>query len=183
MKRLLLAAILIASFAFSRAGARAEEDAYGSLIGMADSASGDKGPQAGDIPPDNAAMREARRAESPAYASGSAEPGTTASAPARAPKPAKAKREEAKEDEAPAVTVPPPAPRRAWTRMFSSLMPPPSRPSSFEVALSTAPRRYRAKTSPHPTAASEAGMAQGMLELVAAATAPYGAEVSLPRRR
>lgn len=173
MKRLLLAAIVLASFAFARAGARAEsDDAYGSLIGMADSAAGDKGPQAGEVPSDNAAMREARRAESPAYASGSAEPEAPVSAPRAAPKPAKAKREAAREDEAPAVAVPPPAPRRAWTRMFSSLMPPPSRPSSFEVALSTAPRRYRAKTSPHETPASVAGVAQGMLELVAAATAP-----------
>lgn len=170
MKRLLLAGLLLLPLALSRAE---QDDAYGSLIGMADSASGDKGPQAGEIPPDNAAMSERRRADNPAYASGAAEPEAPAAVPSSsAPKPAKVKREAAKEEEAPVVAVPPPAPRRAWTRMFSSLMPPPVRDSSFEVAASTAPRRYRAKTSPHPTAASEAGMAQGMLELVAAATAP-----------
>ncbi len=173
MKRLLLAGLLAASFALIRAGARAESDAYGSLVGMADSAAGDKGPQAGEIPPDNAAMPERRREEGPAYSSGSAEPETAAApAPAAAPKPAKVKREAAKEDEAPAVTAPPPAPPRAWTRLFSKLMPAPQRPSSFEIAISTAPRRYRAKTAPRETAASASGAAQGMLEFVAAATAP-----------
>ncbi len=129
MKRLLLAAILVLSFALIRAGARAEaDDAYGSLVGMADSATGDRGPQAGEIPPDNPAM--------PA----------SAAIPARAPK--KTSAESPKDEDAPAVSVPPAAPPRVWTRLFASLLPPPARPASFEVALSTAPRRARAKTAP-----------------------------------
>jgi len=175
MKRLLLAAILVVSFALIRARARAEaDDAYGSLIGMADTAAGDRGPQAGEIPHDNPAMPK-RRAENPApYASGAAElesaplVAVTASAPA-APKP---RREALKDDDSPAVSVPPAAPPRVWTRLFASLLPSPARPALFEVELSTAPRRVRAKTSPHETAASTAGTAQGMRELVAAATAP-----------
>ncbi|MCR4294725.1 MAG: hypothetical protein NUW21_04275, partial [Elusimicrobia bacterium] len=53
MKRFLLAGLLVVPFALSRSGVRADEhDAYGSLIGMAASASSDKGPRAGGIPPD-----------------------------------------------------------------------------------------------------------------------------------
>ncbi len=52
MKRLLFAGFLILPFTLVRTYAHAErDDAYGSLVGMADSASRDRGPQAGEIPP------------------------------------------------------------------------------------------------------------------------------------
>lgn len=165
MKRLLLAGLLVLPLAAARAQ---QDDAYGSLVGMAQSP--DKGPTTETIPPDNAAAEEHR-------SSGPAEPGAPASfAPERdrrpaARKPAAAKREAASDDGFSPVAVPPSAAPRVWTKFFASLMPPAGRLPSFEVGASTAPRR--SGQAPRPaTAASAAGSAQGLLELVAAATTP-----------
>jgi hypothetical protein len=163
MSRLPLAGLLVLLLALARAGARAERNvAYGSLVGMADSASGDKGPQAGEIPPDDASG-EASKTE---YGSARIERrARKASAPG-------AKREAAKDDDAPSVSVPAAPAPRVWTRLFSSLIPAMSRGSSFDVAASTAARRAGREGVRPATAASAAGSAQGLLELVAAATAP-----------
>lgn len=175
MKRLPLAGLLVLPLALSRTGARADQDdAYGSLVSLADSAASDRGPEAGAVPPDAPSIEEASSAPAP-----SVEGPAPEAAPARGEKPAKpapapAARREAptKEDDAPAVAVPAAAAPRVWTRVFASLLPPMRRASSFEVALSTSPRGARPETARPSTRASAAGSAQGLLELVAAATAP-----------
>ena len=139
VKRLLLAGLLLLP-----ALVRAESgDAYGSLVGMADGASSDKGPDAGELPKDE---------------------------PAKASVPAPARKE--KGDEAAAVTVPAPQTPRIWTRLFASLLPPMRRVAVFEVEASTAAPRARPATPRPATPASVAGTAQGLLEFVAATTAP-----------
>lgn len=169
MKRLLLAGLLVVPFALSRSGVLAgEHDAYASLVGMAGAASSDRGPQAGEIPPDMAgrmAGRAASRPEVPeafpeaqALRARDARPVPAASAPKR--ENARPAREEA----APSVFVPPSAAPRVWTKVFASLIPPMRRAPDFEVAASTSARLA--------TAASDAGSAQGFRELFAAATAP-----------
>lgn len=149
MKRLLLAGLLVLPFALARAQ---QSDAYGSLVGLADSASSDKGPQAGEILPDDGSAR----IETPVKKA--AAPGT--------------KREAAKDGDAPSVSVPAAAAPRVWTRLFASLLPAMTRVPSFEVAASTAARRGRPEPARPATAASAAGSAQGLLEFVAVATAP-----------
>ena len=182
MKRLLLAGLLVPTFALSRTGARAEQDdAYGSLIGMADAAAGDKGPQAGDVPPAGPSAGERPSAEAPSGPAPRSEYGSARiiKPEKRAPAPGD-KREAAKADDAPSVSVLAAAAPRVWTRLFASLLPPMTRVSSFEVAASTAARGPRPGPARPATPASVAGSAQGILELVAAATAPYGAEVPPP---
>lgn len=181
MRRLPLAVLLVLAVALSRAGVRAEpDDAYGSLVGMADSAAGDKGPQAGDIPRDNAPADEGRIA-----AATSSEAPKTDFGSAQAVRPAKkaampGAKAAQKEGDAPSVAVPAASAPRVWTKVFSSLIPSLTRVASYEIAASTAAHRVRLEGSRAVTAATAAGSAQGILELVAAATAPYGAEVPLP---
>jgi len=180
MKRLLLAGLLVVPVALSRTGARADQDdAYGSLVSMADSAASDRGPEAGVVPPDNPSNEEPSSTPAP-----SADAPAPEAAPARTAKPApsQAARRAAptKEDDAPAVAVPAAAAPRVWTRVFASLLPPMTRVPSFEVAASTSPRGARPEAPRPSTPASAAGSAQGLIELVAAATAPYGAEVPPP---
>lgn len=174
MKRLLLAGLLVLPLALSRTGVRAgQDDAYGSLVGMADSAAGDKGPQAGDIPPDNAPAEEPRVSGTP---SGDAPKTQFGSARARTPAnktaSSRTKRAAAKDDDMPSVVVPAVSAPRIWTKVFSALIPSMTRPASYEVAASTSSRRARPEPPRAATAASAAGSAQGLLELVAVATAP-----------
>ncbi|MEQ1919307.1 MAG: hypothetical protein ABL955_08920 [Elusimicrobiota bacterium] len=172
MKRLLLAGLLVMTMALSRAAALAgQDDAYGSLIGMADSAARDKGPEAGDMPADlgnRDGGHPGADAPKPVIETGSAERREVKPV-AQAPAP---KREAVKDDGAPSVAVPAAPAPRVWTRLFSSLLPPAARVSGFDVAVSSAARRGRPAPAHPATAASAAGSAQGMLELVAAATAP-----------
>ena len=173
MKRLLLAGLLVLPFALARAQ---QGDAYGSLVGMADSAASDQGPQAGEIGSDLAGERlgseppEAAKAGFEAPAGERSEVKVEAPAPARAPKRERVKPR--REDDEPAVSVPAAAAPRVWTKVFSSLLPNMTRGSSFEVAASTAARRARPGPARPDTAASAAGSAQGMLELVAVAPNP-----------
>jgi len=173
MKRLLLAGLLVTTMALSRAVALAgQDDAYGSLIGMAESASSDKGPEAGDMPSDLGNNRDAGRpgadAPKPVIETRTAERREVKPA-AHAPAP---KREAAKDDDAPSVAVPAAPAPRVWTRLFSSLLPPVARLPDFDVAISSVTRRRHPAPAHPATAESAAGSAQGMLELVAAATAP-----------
>lgn len=173
MKRLLLAGLLVLPLALSRLGARAEQgDAYGSLVGMADIAGTDKGPDAGEMPRDTGG--ETRRAAgAPSGETIRAEYGAPrAEAPAKKTAGPAAKREAARDDDAPSVAVPAPGPRRVWTRLFASLVPS-LRPSpAFEVSVSTEGRSLRPVPARPATEASAAGSAQGLLEFVAVATAP-----------
>ncbi len=172
MKRWMLAGLLV-PFALTRTGARADpNDALGSLVGMAGAAASDKGPEAGEIPPDEAPVEERRAAAAPAEDAPKTEFGSAqiAKPERKTPTPA-AKREAAKEDE-PVVTVPAAAEPRVWTKLFSSLLPPMTRAIFFEVEESTAARRVRPAPAPAATPASVAGSAQGLLELVATTTAP-----------
>jgi len=169
MKRLLLAGLLVLPFAPVRAE---RDDAYVSLVGMADSASGDRGPEAGEIPSADAA--ESSRVQG----APSGEAPITDFGPARAVKAARkasspAAKPARKSDDAPSVAVPAVPVPRIWTRMFASLVPSRARVSSdYEVAASTAARRARPEPAREATPASVAGSAQGLLELVAVATAP-----------
>lgn len=166
MKRLLLAGLLVLPFAIARAQ---QDDAYGSLVGMASAP--DKGPTTETIPADGPPVEESRSAPEPAdvseYESGHARAAATPAPrkPSREPK-----REAAQDDDAPSVAVPAASAPRVWTKFFSALMPPSQRMPSFEVAVSTSPRRARPETARPATPASVAGSAQGIIELVAAAT-------------
>lgn len=174
MKRLLLAGLLVIPVALSRTGARADQDdAYGSLVSMADSAASDRGPEAGAIPPDAPSIEEGFSAPAASAPSPEAAPSRTEKPAKPAPAPAARREAAIKDDDAPAVAVPAAAAApRVWTRVFASLLPPMRRASSFEVAASTAPRGARPDAPRPSTPASAAGSAQGLIELVAAATAP-----------
>ncbi len=170
MKHLLLAGLLVLPFATARAQ---QDDAYGSLVGMADSASRDQGPQLdSDLAGERLGSKspEAAKTGFEASAGERNEVKAIAPAPTRAPKGERVKQK--REDDEPAVSVPSAAAPRVWTKLFSSLLPNMTRGSSFEVAASTSARRARPEPARPDTAASAAGAAQGMLELVAAATAP-----------
>ena len=173
MKRLLLAATFLLPFAIVHAQ---QNDAYESLVSMADAAAEDKGPRA-DLDGERSAPAapEAAKADSEAPAGvGSEVPGEARSeakpsAPAPAPK---RERPAPRHDDAPSVPVPAAAAPRVWTKMFSSLLPSLARIPAFEVSASTAVRRGRPEPAHPATAASAAGAAQGLLELVAVATTP-----------
>ncbi len=188
MKRPLLAGLAVLVLALARPGARGgrasaqQSDAYGSLVGMAVSASSDKGPEAGEIKPD-AAHREKGAADAP---SGDAPKTVYGSAFVQksertSPSPGDNRPPAKDEKEAPAVAAPASsaAAPRIWTRLFSSLLPPMTRIPAFEVAASTAPRRVRRSLERPVTTASAAGSAQGLLEIVSASNAPYGAEETM----
>ncbi len=175
MIRLLLAVSLVCAPAgFSRAE---QDDAYGNLIGMADSASSDKGPDAGEIPPDTAARPnsssgEPSKAESPTDESPKPE-AAAAPAPVKPAQPVRPAARERADDDSAAVAAPATPAPRVWTRVFAALMPPMTRIDTFEVASSTVPARPRAASAPRPvTVASDAGSALGLRELVSTATAP-----------
>lgn len=162
------------TLALVRVAARAgQDDAYGSLVGMAESASSDEGPDAGSMPSDLLNHSDRSAGRSPRSVPETSKAGFGAPAVVRRvdnPVVRAPKREAAKNEGAPLVAVPAAPAPRVWTRLFSSLLPPMTRVSRFEVATSTVALTVQ---PPHPaTAASSAGSAQGLLELVAAATAP-----------
>lgn len=176
MGRLLLAVTL----AFGSALARCESGAFQSLIAMADSASTDLGPNAGELPKDEPkpAPKPASDADSGPVVDGDAPlkdavGSPAAEAPARAPAPAP--RPETKPEAGPAVVAVPSAQApRVWTRMFASLIPPmPRLEAKYEVATSTRPARAArpAEASRKATAASKFGSAMGLSELVATTAA------------
>jgi len=180
MTRLLLAVTLLLP-ALSRAE---QDDAYGSLVGMASVAAADKGPDAGE-PPKGEPARETSAAKPEETEPGEREvqiasepaPNKTPSATATAPAPAPAPGRESKDDSGRAVTVPAPQPPRIWTRLFASLLPPATRAAAFEIEASTAAPRALPEPRRPSTPASVAGSEQGLLEFVSATTAPPAAEV------
>lgn len=176
MKRLLLAGLLVLPFALARAQ---QSDAYGSLIGMADSAASDKGPQAGVIPPGRPADDEEPRYPAVAPAVDWTETEIVPSAPSPAQRSLSPRRDRSKKrrnDDAPSVTVPSAGAPRVWTKVFSALLPPMVRISSYEVVVSSAVRRDKFDSPRPETSAVVVGGARGVLELVAVATAPTLAE-------
>jgi hypothetical protein len=164
---LLAAALLLASFF---ALARADEGAYGSLLGMARSAEQDRGPDADDVSGPDARMRDALK-----------------DAVAQAPAPRDAARAKTapspRSDEERSAAFSPEAPPRIWTRLYSTLLPSwrrrPSLKSEFEPAVSSA-----AALSPRPAApaavpdaaAVKAGERRGLAELLSASAAPSDAQ-------
>jgi hypothetical protein len=172
MQRALLVVLVLLPFALART--RAQETAYVSLVGMADSAAADRGPQAGEIPRDLAPMEESSAAasrEQPETAPISPVTSKIEEKPIHAPGPKPIKREAVKEGDAPLVAAPARSAPRIWTSFFSSLLPAASPVPSFEVGASTAARARHAFARP-ATTASAAGAAQGFRELFAASTAP-----------
>ena len=166
MKRTFLAVLLAcAAFAF----ARADEGAYDSLIGMAQSAKTDRGPDAGSLP-DRAADGEGKTP-----ASCGKEPKTHELPASGAPIEAGAGLKDA-------VAQPPaPKPRpRLLTRLYATLRPSwrktPSLASEFEPAVSTAAVRLLPPLSalmpPPDSEAVKAGERRGLAELMSASSAP-----------
>ena len=175
MNSLLLSALLVTSVSI---GARAEQsDAYVSLVGMADSASTDKGPEPGEIASNT--IEEQRSSDD---ASSSVEPKTEiGSSPVEAltvttpePKPVIARAPSRKEDDTPVVIVSQARSPRIWTKLFASLLPPMTRIELFEVKASSVVLLARPAPTRPATPASVTGSARGLLEVVAAATAPLG---------
>jgi hypothetical protein len=65
--------------------------------------------------------------------------------------------------------------------MFSALIPSTARIPAFEVSPSTAARRGPSERARPATVASAAGAAQGLIELVSAATTPAAPQASPDR--
>lgn len=157
MKRPLLAAALLFVLGLALSRARADEGAYGSLVGMAQSASEDRGPDADASPARDAQMADALKdavAQAPA-------PRRAASAQAPAPR-----------DGARAVPAAPSGAPRLWTRLYATLMPAWRRAISSTAAVepdvSTA-----AVHAPLPDwDAVKAGERRGLAELLSASAAP-----------
>jgi hypothetical protein len=161
VKQIPLAALLaLGVFAF----ARADEGAYRNLVGMAQAAATDRGPDAGDAPE---------------RAPGGAEALKDAVADVPAPRlPA------TKADAAPgAVAAPAAAKSRLWTRLYSTLLPswrrPASLQSAFEPAVSTGTVRAMiplpALMPPPDSEAVTAGERRGLAELMSV-SAPTGGQ-------
>jgi hypothetical protein len=154
VKRTFLAALLaFAAFAF----ARADEGAYESLIGMAQAAKTDRGPDAGPAPDPASAGAKPRRA------------GAVPAAPVDV--------EAGLKD---AVAQPPAPKPRLLTRLYATLMPSWRRVSSprdpSEPAVSTGTARVLLPMSalmpPPDSEAVKAGERRGMAELLSASAAP-----------
>jgi hypothetical protein len=183
MKRLLLAGTFLLPFAIVHAQ---QNDAYESLVSMADSAAEDKGPRA-DLDEDRSASAAPEAAntdlEAPAGAGSEVRGEARSEAKPAAPAPAPKRERPAPrhDDDAPPVAVPAAAAPRVWTKMFSSLLPSLARVPAFEVSVSTVVRRSRLEPAHPATAASAAGAAQGLIELVAAATTPTAPQSALDR--
>lgn len=171
MKRYPLAALLaFGFFAF----ARADEGAYRNLVGMAQAAATDRGPDADDAPDRAAtgteALKDALTDVRPPRAAAPAPSSPAAfSAPAAGG--------------VPSLVAVPAAPRpRLWTRLYSTLVPswrrPSRRSSSFDAAASTG--AVRAPMTPLPALmpppdsdAVAAGERRGLAELMSV-SAPVG---------
>jgi hypothetical protein len=168
VKRLIPAVLLLGALAF--ANARADDGAYGSLVGLAKTAVKNPAPEAEEGDASTAQMKEALKdavAQPP-------EPRSQA----RAQPPA-----ETRNDDARVVTPAPSQGPRVWTRLYSSLIPSwrrapaiPSLKSEFEPALSTAAvRAAPAAPAPAPDAV-KAGERRGLSELLSASAVPADAQ-------
>ncbi|PIR18168.1 MAG: hypothetical protein COV48_07855 [Elusimicrobia bacterium CG11_big_fil_rev_8_21_14_0_20_64_6] len=171
MKLLLLAGLLVLP------SARAQQsDAYGSLVGMAVSAASDPGPQVGTVSPaTTVAVERGYETISPDTQARTEFVAGRSAWPAKSARTSRSERE-TERDDSPAVVMPRAAVPRVWTRVFSALLPPMVRISSYEVAVSTVARIVRFETPRPETNAAVVGGARGVLELVAVATAPTLAE-------
>jgi hypothetical protein len=159
-----LAALLaLGFFAF----ARADEGAYKNLVGMAQAAATDRGPDADDAPERAATGTEALKDALTDVRAPRAAAGVPASPAAFAA---------AKADPAPIFVSVPAAPKpRLWTRLYSTLVPSSRRPafrsSGFEAAASTwtvrAPMTPLPALMPPPDSdAVAAGERRGLAELM-----------------
>lgn len=171
MKRISFAALALVLIHYT-SYAGADEGAYKNLVGMAQSAATDRGPDPDDAParapagPEEfkdavADVPSPRAAPAPTAAPGGSSSSRSApvfsEAPVRAPAPAAA----------PAAPKP-----RFWTRLYSTLLPswrrPPSLQSAFDPVLSTAAVRATLPAA-MPSSGSEAvsaGERRGLSELM-----------------
>jgi hypothetical protein len=169
VKRFSLAALL----AFGvMALARADDGAYRNLLGMAQAAATDKGPD-----PDDAPASPQRGADALKDAIADAPPPVPAAKP-DAPVPAAARSELPRADFAEIVVAAPPRPR-LWTRLYATLRPSWHRPAAlsgpFDLAVSTpavrAPAPLPALMPPPDSEAVKAGERRGMAELMSTSAA------------
>ncbi|OGS41926.1 MAG: hypothetical protein A2506_03025 [Elusimicrobia bacterium RIFOXYD12_FULL_66_9] len=145
MKRTALAFLLLSCGAL----ARAEESAYVSLVGMAETAANDRGPEAGEIPSDLPRRSEARPAS-----------------------------RQLKSEQSLLVFGASARPASVRTRLFASLTPSTRVPSlsSFEVGVSTSVRVQAASVPVtvwvEVSSAAHVGKIRGLAEYLAVAAAP-----------
>ncbi len=156
--------------------ARAEDGAYKNLVGMAQAAATDKGPNPDDAPANPSRGTDALKdaiADVPAPA-----PPAAASRPdaSGALRPAAFRLDPAASEDAP------PSRPRLWTRLSATLRPSPRRstvpPGSFETAVSTgavrAPAPLAALMPPPDSEAVKAGERRGLAELLSTSAAEAG---------
>jgi hypothetical protein len=162
-----LAALLIA---VGLASARADEGAYGSLMGMARSASQDRGPDAddGSAPARDDAMRDALK-DAVAQTPAPRDAARARSVPAA----------ETEQGRAPVSVPAAPAPR-LWTRLYSTLIPSWRRTASFKSEFDATSSSAAATAALPPAlpapltdaAAVKAGERRGLAELMSTSVAP-----------
>jgi hypothetical protein len=165
--------------------ARADEGAYTSLVGMAQSAQQDQGPDAGAIPPGagKTGPKDAGGSERPSAAAGAAEaPEALKDAVADAPAPRGAAAKAAGAAGSPAFSFSPVPGPRLWTRLYATLMPSwrriPALKSGFEPSVSTATARAPLSflVPPPDSEAVKAGERRGLAELLSASAATPDAQ-------
>jgi hypothetical protein len=169
-----IAAAAVALLLCSAARAARADDAYASLVGMAQAAASDRGPDAGAVPPGRAAPARragepaSRRAEPAAASSASPAAGEVLRDAVGAPSALPASAASA----VPPAAVLPGGLRGAWVRLYATLAPSPRRVPSFEApAVSTAAARVAPAPPARPDPAA-AGARRGLNELLSAASAP-----------
>lgn len=163
MKRALAAALIFAASALG--AARADEGAYGSLVGMEKSAARERAAASdaeAESDPQDDRMREALK-----------------DAVAQTPAPRSGRSQAPRADDPGAAVAPPPSPGpRIWTRLYSALLPswnrtPSSAREEFDAPSSTAAVRARPARVPAPDAAAvAAGERRGLAELFSSPAAP-----------
>ena len=168
VKSLILAVLMLGALSFGPA--RADEGAYGSLVGLAKTTAKNPAPEADEAEPADGQTREALKdavAQPPAPRNR-----TRAQAPA----------EPRTEDGRVVAPAPSPGPR-VWTKLYSSLLPSwkhapaiPALKSEFEPALSTAAVRAAPAAPALAPEAEKAGERRGLSELLSASVVPSDAQ-------
>ena len=172
MKGIWFAVLLALGLFYYASYAGADEGAYKNLVGMAQAAATDRGPDADDTAgraPAAADELKDSLADIPAPRAASVPKPFAAAVPAAAPA-------------APVVAVPPSSKPRLWTRLYSTLLPswrrPPSLQDAFAPRVSTSSFRspmppLRALMPPPDSESVAAGERRGLAELMSV-SAPTG---------
>jgi hypothetical protein len=181
VKRPLLGAALLLATGMAWSGARADEGAYASLVGMARSASADLGPDAGPSSDGPAARPPAAPAPGESLKDAVAQPPSPRAVSAAASRPGGAPaagpvKTRAEDGVRPAASAPGP---RLWNRHYATLLPSwrpgPAPLSSFRAPASTA--AFRGAPLPIELLPSNpdevrAGESRGLAELLSSSAAP-----------